>query len=310
MLDLIQHFLFFNPPQRRSADAALKHVFFSETEEPVHTIVPMDLQPMTPPHITPLDLLTIPDTPYEVCPDWNTEHPVSRYGRLCSAIHKEPIDTFLQSPEPPDENDYVTSSRPIYSSHQKVRPLTGHDSDNRPIYSSHADDLVKPTYVDVEETRPIYSSHSTQSWNPYMYASYRPTTPKVEHVSSSHSHREERPVLDSRRSSTHLLHHHHHPHHNDYYERQHPHQLIKWTPPHFVQHPRYIEQEDVVVRPESRQSTRAETTSAVIPYQPMYTFKPVSQRLNLWVPDTEQEDQEENKDVLQDRYEPCYITMN
>jgi serine/threonine protein kinase len=70
MLDLIRHFLFFNPNQRWSADTALRHVFFSETEEPVHTIVPtamnniVEQEPITPPDpsekspITPFNLLS------------------------------------------------------------------------------------------------------------------------------------------------------------------------------------------------------------------------------------------------------------
>lgn len=339
MLDLIQHFLFFNPQQRRSADAALKHGFFTETEEPVHTIVPFDLEPITPPNllldITPLDLLKIPSTPYEVCPDWNTEHPVSRYGR----VHEDSL--FLQSPEPVDENAFVTQSRPIYSSHQNKRPLTGHDSD-RPIYSSHANDLPRVMYDPLAENRPIYSSHddqppledrpiysshrpnSSQIWNPYMYASYRPGTPKVEHVSSSHSrhssvsYHDEKSGLESRRSSTHLLHHYHHPHHNDYYERQLSHQLIKWTPPHFVQHPRYNdEEEDTVLRPESRQSNRSSTDIITNKYTSSDAYQPIgftyktppplkpsvsSHRLNLWVPKTEDNKKEEEGDAFNDRY--------
>ncbi|KAI8876423.1 Pkinase-domain-containing protein [Backusella circina FSU 941] len=91
MLDLIRHFLFFNPSQRYTADIALKHSFFSEST--IHA-----------------------DTVQEqCCPKWEKIPPSSRYGRLCSAIkenHEGQVPWNSQE------------ARPIYSSHQKVHPVT------------------------------------------------------------------------------------------------------------------------------------------------------------------------------------------
>ncbi|CEP15002.1 hypothetical protein [Parasitella parasitica] len=281
MLDLIRHFLFFNPCQRWSADTALRHVFFSETDEPVHAIVLVNQrEPITPPDntakkilkdITPLDLLPIPQSPYQICPDWNTDHPVSRHGRLCSAIKDDNrlsssctthVDRFLHDPESVDSNAWLTQSRPIYSSHQKVHPVTDRPS------SSHV-------------------------WNKYNYAAHqqlRPSTPVVEHVlasnsvipSTSTSANKRHSIVseeDTHRRFGHHLHHHlHHPHHNDYHLHHHrppttsnattatishtnnsgfnidriPHygnQLIKWAPP-----PYQVDNDEIIdsKRPESR----------------------------------------------------------
>ncbi|CAO3628449.1 unnamed protein product [Mucor fragilis] len=301
MLDLIRHFLFFNPCQRWSADAALRHVFFSETDEPEHTIVPSAAtlnEPVTPPDhstakktppailkdITPLDLLPIPQSPYQICPDWNTDHPVSRHGRLCSAIKDENrlsssrathVDRFLHDTESAVDNTaWLTQSRPIYSSHQKVHPVT-----DRP--------------------------NSSHVWNKYSYAAHqqlRPSTPAVEHVSSSsakpsastsskrYSYGPEEDTHSRRLSHHHLHHHHHHPHHNDYHyqqQQQHHHrppttattvtastataqagltssgfsidriphygnQLIKWAPPHFPHQMDHDHEMIEAKRPESR----------------------------------------------------------
>jgi hypothetical protein len=261
MLDLIRHFLFFNPCQRWSADFALRHAFFSETDEPVHAIVPIadavmqEVEPVTPPDkqlivkdITPLDLLPTPKTPYQVCPDWQTDHPVSRYGRLCSAVKDERVltssrgthvDRFLHDTEPP--SDYLIQSRPIYSSHQKVHPVTD-----------------RPT-----------SSHL---WNKYNYASHqqlRPSTPIVDHRpiptnTTSTSKRvsihgdEQLDDNNSHRRGHHNPHHHIHPSSSHFSLDRIPHygnQLIKWAPPQYAP-PVVVSKEEVPVavheRPESR----------------------------------------------------------
>jgi hypothetical protein len=249
MLDLIRHFLFFNPSQRCSADTALRHRFFTETDEPtVHHIASSNsAEPITPPdnkhdlqakairEITPFDLLSIPRSPYQICPDWNTEHPVSRYGRLCSAMNEESRRSVSRAhlheerpTTPIDNNAWLTQSRPIYSSHQKVHPVT-----DRPD-SSHL-------------------------WNKYNYASHqRPSTPVVvEHVGH---HNNNVPVASTKRYfsisdelDTHRrLGHHLHHHHNDTNHSHRPptssgtgnntsfsldriphygNQLIKWAPP-------------------------------------------------------------------------------
>lgn len=263
MLDLIRHFLFFNPCQRWSADFALKHAFFSETDEPVHTIVPVadtamqEIEPITPPdqpvaakHITPLDLLPTPKTPYQVCPEWHTDHPVSRYGRLCSAVKEDPaltssrgthVDRFLHDTEPP-VGDYLIQSRPIYSSHQKVHPIT-----DRP--------------------------NSSNLWNKYNYAAHqqlRPSTPIVDHrpiptSSTSTSklvsvHGDEQLDDNSHRRVGHHNPHHHHinPPNTHFSLDRIPHygnQLIKWAPPQYAP-PQYASPMDVATdettRPESR----------------------------------------------------------
>ncbi|RCH81642.1 hypothetical protein CU098_004301 [Rhizopus stolonifer] len=263
MLDIIRHFLFFNPTQRWSAEIALRHTFFSESDEPVHNVVPMDIEPTTPPDqpldrhltssrgrtlkgITPLDLLTTPKSPYQICPDWNTDHPISRHGRQSS--HTTHVDRFLHDVEAVDNNAWLTQSRPIYSSHQKVHPVT-----DRP--------------------------NSPHTWK-YSYAahqSYRPSTPVVEHkiAPSSSSKRHSLRANEEgeevpRRTSAHLLHHNHHPHHNDYHHSHRPtsnntsfshdriphygNQLIKWAPPHY-HHPTPSTNEDKATetRPQSRQ---------------------------------------------------------
>jgi serine/threonine protein kinase len=90
MLDLIRHFLFFNPSQRYTADIALKHSFFAESI--IHA-----------------------DTMQEqCCPKWEKIPPSSRYGRLCSSIKES---NEVQVPWNSQE------ARPIYSSHQKVHPV-------------------------------------------------------------------------------------------------------------------------------------------------------------------------------------------
>ena len=303
MLDLIRHFLFFNPCQRWSADAALRHVFFSETDEPVHTIVSSNYyEPITPPDnavkktpmthskilkdITPLDLLPIPQSPYQICPDWHTDHPVSRHGRLCSAIKDDNrlsssrathVDRFLHDTESVDNNAWLTQSRPIYSSHQKIHPVT-----DRP--------------------------NSSHVWNKYNYAAHqqlRPSTPVVEHVStinvipsastSSNKRYSNVPEEDThRRSGHHLHHHHHHPHHNDYHHHRPPtttatitttnnnnnaatatstttnsnggfsidriphygNQLVKWAPPHF---PHQADGDHEMIEPKRPESRRCRT---------------------------------------------------
>jgi hypothetical protein len=254
MLDLIRHFLFFNPSQRWSADFALRHAFFSETDEPAHTIVPIadtamqEVEPVTPPdkqptvkHITPLDLLPTPKAPYQVCPDWHTDHPVSRYGRLCSAIKDERVltssrgthvDRFLHETEP--ASDYLATSRPIYSSHQKVHPVT-----DRP--------------------------NSSHLWNKYNYAAHqqlRPSTPIVDHrpmpTNTTSSKRvsihgdEQLDDHSHRRVGHHNPHHHIHPPSTHFSLDRIPHygtQLIKWAPP---QYGPIDAAEEEAARPESR----------------------------------------------------------
>ncbi|GAA5794834.1 hypothetical protein HPULCUR_000181 [Helicostylum pulchrum] len=258
MLNLIRRFLFFNPNQRLSADGALAHDFFNEQEEPMH-LTSMHVEPITPPDkcqqeipsrhhhhhqvnkpITPLDLLSTPRTPYQICPDWETDHPVSRYGRLCSAIKDERlsshVDRFLHDSED-SSSAWLNQSRPIYSSHQKVHPVT-----DRP--------------------------NSSNLWNKYNYAAHqRPSTPVVDHSTiEGHGHGHHNPgptasvstkrysddfIADThRRLGAHLHHHPDHTHHpNQIMTRplpppplppavQHQHygsQLIKWAPPHFTQ---------------------------------------------------------------------------
>lgn len=262
MLDLIRHFLFFNPSERRSADTALRHKFFTETDEveTIHHIGTTNtIEPITPPdhkhdlqaktirEITPFDLLSIPRSPYQICPDWNTEHPVSRYGRLCSAVkddgrrsssraYSNMHEEVVVPTTPVDNNAWLSQSRPIYSSHEKVHPVT-----DRP--------------------------NSSRLWNKYNYASHqRPSTPVVvEHV----GHHNNAPPsstkrysgvisvdeLDTHRRLGHHLHHHHHPNDNrpptssgppagnstSFSLDRMPHygnQLIKWAPPqHFATHP-------------------------------------------------------------------------
>ncbi|KAG2237561.1 hypothetical protein INT48_005597, partial [Thamnidium elegans] len=235
MLDLIRRFLFFNPNQRLSADEALAHGFFHEQEEPMH-LTSMHVEPITPPDkcqqelqsrvskpITPLDLLSTPRTPYQICPDWETDHPVSRYGRLCSAIKDERlsshVDRFLHDSEDAS-SAWSNQSRPIYSSHQKVHPVT-----DRP--------------------------NSSNLWNKYNYAAHqRPSTPVVDHSTiegHGHGHHNPGPPVSTKRYSddfiadTHrrLGAHPDHTHHPNQImtkaPQQYGNQLIKWAPPHFTQ---------------------------------------------------------------------------
>ncbi|KAI8352082.1 kinase-like domain-containing protein [Blakeslea trispora] len=275
MLDLIRHFLFFNPSQRRSADAALKHPFFSESDEPIQNAVPMEFEPTTPPDqpldrhlkssfgrvpkdITPLDLLTTPKVPYQICPDWNMDHPASRHGRLSSSRTTH-VDKFLHDVEGMDANPWLTQSRPIYSSHQKVHPVTDRPSSsqnqNRYSYGAHYSHRPSTPVVEHKKNIPSSSSHTT---------------------SKRHSIRNEEEEIP-RRTSAHLLHHLHHPHHNDYHHYQHrpnngtpggtssfgldrvPHygnQLIKWAPCRFTSPMETTEDgstDKETDRPESRQ---------------------------------------------------------
>ncbi|OBZ85164.1 hypothetical protein A0J61_06785 [Choanephora cucurbitarum] len=263
----------FKFPQRRSADVALKHPFFSESDE---NVVPMECEPITPPttvdrhlassygrapkDITPFDLLTTPQVPYQICPDWNIDHPISRHGRLSSCTTH--VDKFLHDVDGADANPWLPQTRPIYSSHQKVHPVTD---------------------------RPNSSQHHYHHQNRYSYGahhSHRPSTPVVEHKkniptsshtpSKRHSVRHEEEELP-RRTSSHLLHHLHHPHHNDYHQQHRPsngssggsnsasfgldrvphygNQLIKWAPCRFTI-PMDKKEEGLVdkeSRPESRQ---------------------------------------------------------
>ncbi|KAI8645798.1 kinase-like domain-containing protein [Parasitella parasitica] len=311
MLDLIRHFLFFNPCQRWSADTALRHAFFSETDGPVHAIVPVNhSEPITPPDntakkifkdITPLDLLPIPQSPYQICPDWNTDHPVSRHGRLCSALKDDNrlsnsctthVDRFLHDPESVDNNAWLTQSRPIYSSHQKVHPVTDRPS------SSHV-------------------------WNKYNYAAHqqlRPSTPVVEHVSASNnvipsastSASKRHPNVSEedphRRFGHHLHHHLHHPHHNDYHNHNHNHnhhhhprppttstvtattatctsnsgfsidriphygnQLIKWAPP-----PYQIDHDHEITDPKRPESRRCRSPAPFSPSIVKHKYAPAT----------------------------------
>lgn len=350
MLDLIRHFLFFNPSQRWSADNALRHVFFSEVDEPVHHGNTMDIEPITPPDkycqpspistgkpITPLDLLSRPQSPYQICPDWNTDRPVSRYGRLCSAIK--------DGPETTTETAWLNQSRPIYSSHQKIHPVT-----DRP--------------------------NSSHLWNKYNYAAHqRPSTPVVDHsVAVGHGHHHhgvhnngppstpkryaDDLIGDTHRRLGHHLHEQHSHHPNNIISKQPPSsnsfnidriphygsQLVKWAPPRFMPKPpaslHYhqppIVQDPELSRPESRRcrspapfssqlmkhkyTTTSNTTScsmntssstikswtppekipdiesSTLPWvrksdKPQSTHRnSTSHRFNLWVPDTEEEE--------------------
>ncbi|KAI7900432.1 kinase-like domain-containing protein [Cokeromyces recurvatus] len=211
MLDLIQHFLFFNPQQRWSADFALRHKFFSETEEPVHTVIPIDamIEPITPPEqqqteiminntepspmsiITPLDLLPTPLLPYQMCPEWNNNSMCdsSHSGRSITSSYTTHIDTFLHGTTHCDHsNAWFSQSRPIYSSHQKAYPVPDH----RPSSSHNNNTIVSSSY---------YSENGIEGKN------------------------HKRPSLLGHRLSSHHLD--RIPHYGT--------QLIKWSPPYYFQ---------------------------------------------------------------------------
>lgn len=320
MLDLIRHFLFFNPNQRWSADYALQHAFFSEKDEPEHP-VPVPDKYCKP--ITPLDLLTTPQSPYQICPDWNTDRPVSRYGRLCSAIK--------DAPETTTETAWLhQQSRPIYSSHQKIHPVS-----DRP--------------------------NSSHLWN--KYNNPRPSTPVVDHsvvVGHGHHHHgvHNHGLNTPKRYSDEFMGHTHRHIHEHLHKQgtgnfnmdRIPHygsQLVKWAPPrytpkvpvtpvtttslHYHQPPIVVDPE--LSRPESRRcrspapfssqlmkhkyTTTSHTTpismnnngSTIKNWTPntVPTEKEVwrksdktqsthrnstSHRFNLWVPETEEEEEE------------------
>lgn len=290
MLDIIRHFLFFNPQQRRSADAALKLAFFTEIEDTVHKSIPLDS--------------------IDMCPEWDTEDRDSFYGRLCSAINDDRlssecetnVDRLLHNPE---NDGYLSQTRPIYSSHEKVHPLFDQDQDplhqKRDIYSSH------------QKTHPVTDKPgSSQVWNKYGYSSVRPSTPIVDRIHSSRgltsSSGKHNPKEDDahRRLSTHILHHHHHPHHNDYHIRHHGSQVIKWTAPHFVHHSREqddeCELEEETPRPKSRHSKRLSTELSGLSLENRnHLIHSHSHLLNSWGPEDEDKGDQNSLEKSSDR---------
>ncbi|KAI8983660.1 kinase-like domain-containing protein [Pilobolus umbonatus] len=172
MLDLIRHFLFFNPHQRLTADEALKHRFFSETDEPIHhhiPVQPISLEPnaqqkqeldalidsvstLKPPSKR-IGNTILPPTPSPVCPEWSKgDCPASRHGRLCSAIS----DEF-------DNNTWLAQSRPIYSSHQKVHPVTDRPNSSN-LWNKYNN---QPTHISgTDKTIPTPSVNKRHSYHP------------------------------------------------------------------------------------------------------------------------------------------------
>lgn len=316
MLDIIKHFLFFNPHQRRSAHAALKHSFFTETDTSIHTTKTLNI---------PSDTLNILRF---TCPEWNSEDRDSFYGRLCSDIDDDRlsnvcatnVDRLVHNPE---NDGYLSQTRPIYSSHEKVHPLIDQEhealdhesylSQKRNIYSSH------------EKTHPVSDRPgSSQTWNKYNYSQLRSSTAMVDRIHSSrgltsssgkHSSKKDDPVEETRkRLSGHLL-----LHHNDYHLRNH-HHYVKGTPSSHYYYPRDSEPKEVsevgmkneggVRRPVSRLTKRLSSDSSTPPLSPKsgnhsplenYEYRkswnygksdythPHSHLLNSWGPQDEEE---------------------
>jgi hypothetical protein len=252
MLDLIRHFLFFNPSQRWTADRALHHRFFvEETQEPIHTVIetlpPFNHnQPVTPPiqprifairkEFTPFDLLETPTVPYQICPDWNTDQPSpvsSKDGnrRVASSHHPHHKDLFLNDVEAVDNNAWISKSRPIYSSHQKIHPGLDrpNSSTNSKIWSSELKRLATPTSDN--GNAPSYTSN---------------------HESEGHHNEGAVCTLSISKSLDHIS--------------QYGNQVIKWSPPSPVYH-----SSTPMIRPESRRSrssTRLLYSVSKDPHQP------------------------------------------
>ncbi|KAI7895356.1 kinase-like domain-containing protein [Mucor mucedo] len=260
MLDLIRHFLFFNPSQRWSADHALGHAFFSEVDEPVH--LPTFMEPITPPDkyahsvsttpnckppITPLDLLTTPQSPYQVCPDWNTDRPVSRYGRLCSAIKDAPETTT-------ETGWHAQQSRPIYSSHQKIHPVTDRPNSITATVAPkrYSDEFMGHTH------RHLHHHHD--------HLLHNPTTPFMERI----------------------------PHYGSQLVKWAPPRL-HYHQPSIVVDPELSRPESRRCRspaPFSSQLMKHKYTTTTHTAQSTYRNS-TSHRFNLWVPETEEEEEEE-----------------
>ncbi|ORE05346.1 kinase-like protein [Rhizopus microsporus var. microsporus] len=295
MLDLLRHFLLFNPTYRWSADTALKHAFFSETDEPVHNVIPLDIEPITPPDkhesipidrglysskshksiITPLDLLPIPTSPHQICPDW--DRPMSRLLSRPSTRTTH-IDLFLHDVEPPSpsptENAWLTQ-RPIYSSREKVHPVT--DCPNTPI------------------------------WSKYHYASHQ-----QQRLATPHNH----------------YHHYHHIHDNTVHTLsvgsnsnkaastfsldripQYGHQLIKWTPPiHFAVEPE-------VKRPVSRRSRSPVQFSVKNQRHTVNNHHHPQQknskphRFNMWMPSDDDNDDDVGQTETQEDMDMVFLPL-
>ncbi|KAI9278003.1 kinase-like domain-containing protein [Sporodiniella umbellata] len=286
MLDLLRQFLLFNPSYRWTADKALEHPFFLETSEPVHNVIRMNFEPITPPEstanlpldrelysskshasiITPLDLLPIPTSPHPICPEWaddpwnsdpwgNQDHSprlASRSGSITTHV-----DRFVHDLEPPSSPDsWIAETRPIYSSHQKVHPVTDVPLHNKYLYASHQKQRLDTPAQEKKKKRmsidDVYK-HET-----------------VNTLSVSHTH----------------------PHHHRPFSREHHgafgQQMIKWTPPLIYQaeskRPPSRRQKTIV--PSSQHSSRRDSRG--------------HHRMNLWVPSDEEEGDDPKQDPVDD----------
>ncbi|KAG1329937.1 hypothetical protein G6F62_007453 [Rhizopus arrhizus] len=265
MLDLLRHFLLFNPSYRWSADTALKHAFFLKEDEPIHRVIPVDIGPITPPDkhesipinrglyssksiITPLDLLPIPTSPHQICPDWGTDSPSSsRSGSITTHL-----DRFLHDIEPPSSptnhhhhHPWLTSSRPIYSSHEKVHPIT-----DTPLHYRYASHQKQRLDTPIKEKKKEY--HNTV----------------VNTLSVSN------------KTSFHLDHIPHYGHH----------QLIKWTPP--IHYSEELSKRPIRCRSPAIFSVKSNQDIWIHKQQP-----PKSHRFNLWLP-SDNDPQEEGNNAF------------
>ncbi|KAI9487520.1 MAG: kinase-like domain-containing protein [Benjaminiella poitrasii] len=292
MIDMIRHFLFFNPQQRWSADFALRHKFFSETEEPAHPVIPISamIEPITPPEqqasvlisnnmnnphneslqqpsiITPLDLLSTPAFPYQVCPDWNIGHSDSSSSshskRSITSSYTTHVDRFLHGSDNVENNttttitnnSWLAQSRPIYSSHQKVHPI----NDNRPGPSLGLNNSYSYATTYLRPSTPIPSSDK-DVLNPTAkrYSSEKYTT------IDENNHPKRPSLLVGHRPSS---------NNTSFHLDRIPHygaQLIKWAPPYYsFVHSSQHSQTD------SRRQTRTPQSLTKQKYSPIYTAIP------------------------------------
>ncbi|KAI8966992.1 kinase-like domain-containing protein [Mycotypha africana] len=288
MLDLIKHFLCFNPSFRWTADYALRHRFFtSETEEESHTVIQLNtpMEPITPPDdgnrtndnsrlntptgilsstrtiLTPKSLLSMPQSSYQFCSHWTDSHPedhyrpISRDGRTnaistTTTMHNTHTDSILHgqrsSHSRNSKNAWLIHNRPIYSSHQKVHPIS-----NTPATSNNYD----------------HASYYQLQFQPQSLDICRLDTP-----SDSEQHHKGSMELSTKRNSElaidsnapycsgNCL----KPNDMAHYgcQQRCQAQTIRWTPPHFIKHPRYNddpeakENDAAITRHESRRSAR------------------------------------------------------
>lgn len=271
MLDLLRHLLLFNPSYRWTADASLKHPFFLSTSEPVHNVIRMDIEPITPPEsllldrglysskshasiITPLNLLPIPTSPHPICPEWtddswdsdpwgNQDHhsprlPPSRSGSITTHIDRFLHDVELPPSPSGDNTSWIAETRPIYSSHQKIHPI------NHEIYKYR------------------YASHQKQ----------RLDTPNKERKRLSIDNLKSLDTVNTLSVS----------HRNAAFNMDH--QLIKWTPP------LYSESKRPPSRRQKKPLLKADSWRKDIR----------KHRMDVWIPsDEEQENsRQENNDIV------------